>query len=95
MLLIDIFEKNKYLPGQYFTKQDLESLTDPEQDPPYFSTWVFDLVFDCVPPLPHDLEHDEYPDQLDHLQFTKSKKIIFVKFPNYLHVNISLPVNTV
>ena len=53
-------EINEYLPGQLFTKQDLESLTDPKQgDPPYFSTCVLDLVLDCVPPLPQDLEHDE------------------------------------
>ena len=53
-------EKNEYLPGQLFTKQDLESLNDPEQDePPYFSTCNLDLVLDCVPPLPQDLEHDE------------------------------------
>ena len=69
---LKIQNKNiEYIPGQYFTKQDLESLTDPKHgEPPYFSTLVLDLVLDCVPPLPQDLEHDVNLDQLDHSQFT-------------------------
>ena len=68
-------ENNQYLPGQFFKKQDLESLTDPKQgDPPYFSSWVLDLVLDCILPLPQDLEHDVRLDQLDHLQFTENNK---------------------
>ena len=72
------FENNYYLPGQFFKRQDLESLTDPKQgDPPYFSSWVLDLVLDCVPPLPQVLEHDVKLDQLDHLQFTENNKELF------------------
>ena len=48
----------KKVPGHFFTLQDLESLPDPKQVPPFFSTLTFFLVL-YFDPGPHVLEHCE------------------------------------
>ena len=55
-----ISHKNSFkkLPEHFFTLQDLESLPDPEQVPPFFSILILVLVL-VFDPGPHVLEHCE------------------------------------
>ena len=51
---------------------DSDSFSLPEQDPPFFSSRVFDLDR-VLMPLPQDFEQESQIDQVDQMQSTDTK----------------------
>ena len=72
---------NTNLPGHGIDVQSAVSVGLPEHDPPFLSSLFLTLVRDFNA-TPHDLEHDEKLDQVDHVQFSENNTVHHKKLAN-------------